>query len=217
AIRFSHPAPWSRGIWRGPAFLFVRCRFRPPIHNRPKTPEADRRSSRWPSTCTGRRQCRSATCLCRPGSRQAWRCSLLPACSAPPPPPERTASPTPRSPTGRCGRCPAERMLPFWAGGQSPVRNGATSGRWIPESVLGECVLYVMPSRGLRIPAFRLPAADHQIIPVHHLGAAAKPQDEKDVGGRLADDLCGALGVIGNEAATDFPVRAANADGIAAR
>jgi hypothetical protein len=35
---------------------------------------------------------------------------------------------------------------------------------------------------------------DHQVVAVHHLGAAAEAEDEENVGGRAALDLIGLLG-----------------------
>src|SRR5215510_552157 len=69
----------------------------------------------------------------------------------------------------------------------------------------------------LLLPACALSAADHQIIPVHHFGAAAEPEDREDVGGRATLDLGGVLGVVGDEAAADLgAVGAADNDGVAA-
>src|SRR5262249_56945901 len=67
------------------------------------------------------------------------------------------------------------------------------------------------------LPALALSSADHQIIPVHHFGAAAEPEDREDVGGRAALDLGGVLGVVSDEAAADLgAVGAADNDGVAA-
>src|SRR5262245_57243245 len=58
----------------------------------------------------------------------------------------------------------------------------------------------------------------HQIISVHHLGAAAEPQDQENVRGRSALDLGRVLGVIGDQPAPDLdPVGPAYDHGVAAR
>src|SRR5262249_6052446 len=72
--------------------------------------------------------------------------------------------------------------------------------------------------RGVLLPACALSPAHHQIIPVHHFGAAAEPEDRENVGGRAALDLGGVLGVVGDEAAADLgPIGSADDDGVAAR
>jgi hypothetical protein len=50
----------------------------------------------------------------------------------------------------------------------------------------------------------RLNPPHHQIIPVHHLRAAAEPEERENVGGGAAFDLECVLRVIGDEAATDL-------------
>src|SRR5262244_985695 len=69
----------------------------------------------------------------------------------------------------------------------------------------------------LLLPACALSPAHHQIIPVHHFGAAAEPEDRENVGGRAALDLGGVLGVVGDEPAADLgPIGSADNDGVAA-
>ena len=42
-----------------------------------------------------------------------------------------------------------------------------------------------------KVPAGRLRLPQHQVVPMHHLGAALDAEDEQDVGGGLAADLLG--------------------------
>src|SRR5436305_506032 len=71
---------------------------------------------------------------------------------------------------------------------------------------------YVLAGRG------GLGSPRHQIVPVHHPGAAAKTQERGDISRRAALDLCGVLGVVGNEAAADLgTVGSADDDRVAAR
>src|SRR4029077_512563 len=50
----------------------------------------------------------------------------------------------------------------------------------------------------------RLNPPHYQIIPVHHLRAAAEPEDRKNIGGGATFDLERILSVIGDEAAADL-------------
>src|SRR6185312_2819408 len=63
----------------------------------------------------------------------------------------------------------------------------------------------------------RLCAAQNHVVAMHHRGAAFNAEDQLDVARRLADDLGGVLGIVGNEAAPDLgAVRSADHHGIAA-
>ena len=46
--------------------------------------------------------------------------------------------------------------------------------------------------------------AHHQMVPMHHLGAAFEAQDQENIGRRAAFDLLGIVGVIGHQAAADL-------------
>src|SRR5262245_42603705 len=64
----------------------------------------------------------------------------------------------------------------------------------------------------------RLNPPQHQIVPVHHLGAAAAPEDRENVGGGAAFDFARVVRVIGDEAATDLePIGPADDHRISAR
>src|SRR5262249_33943261 len=48
-----------------------------------------------------------------------------------------------------------------------------------------------------------LSATHHQVIPMHHFGAAGVAEDHQDVGRRAALDLVGIFGVVGDQATAD--------------
>src|SRR5215510_4770391 len=64
----------------------------------------------------------------------------------------------------------------------------------------------------------RSAATDHQVVTVHHFGAATESQNRRNIGGRAALDLFRIGGVVGDEAAADLgAVRPADDDRVAAR
>src|SRR5262245_26547241 len=116
------------------------------------------------------------------------------------------------------------RSVPSEAGGAGTSRNSTEfgfGGRTVmarkrsPWEVSRPGIRRAWPKKvpvcGLRLP-------QHQIVPVHHFGAALDAENEQDIARRLAANFFRVLGVIGDEAAADLvAVGPAHDHGIAAR
>src|SRR5688500_12287721 len=90
----------------------------------------------------------------------------------------------------------------------------AVSGCWTPPGRYATTLLL----RGRDARERSLHHGDHEIVAMHHLGAAGNAEDRENVCGRASADLLGVLRVVGNQATADLhSIRSANHNSVPAR